>query len=73
MVALRRRPTKIDGIAPGITTRVTGAGSYTVPKVDVLLSATFQSSPGSSLSANWQITAAGAPAWVSDGAGEHGS
>ena len=47
---------------PGITTRATGAATYTIPKIDVLLGATFQSSPGSSLSANWQITAAGAPA-----------
>jgi hypothetical protein len=44
--------------APGVTTRVTGAGSYTVPKVDVLLSATFQSSPGSSLAANYRFTRA---------------
>jgi hypothetical protein len=42
--------------APGVTTRVTGAGSYTIPKVDVLLSATFQSSPGSVLSANYRFT-----------------
>src|SRR5688572_19931488 len=48
--------------SPGITTRATGAATYTIPKIDVLLGATFQSSPGSSLSANWQITAAGAPA-----------
>jgi hypothetical protein len=48
--------------APGITTRATGAATYTIPKIDVLLGATFQSSPGSSLSADWQITAAGAPA-----------
>jgi hypothetical protein len=48
--------------SPGITTRATGAATYTIPKIDVLLGATFQSSPGSSLSAEWQITAAGAPA-----------
>ena len=48
--------------SPGITTRATGAATYTIPKIDVLLGATFQSSPGSSLSANWQITANGAPA-----------
>jgi hypothetical protein len=44
--------------APGITTRVTGAASYTVPGVDVLLSATFQSSPGSVLAANYRFTTA---------------
>jgi hypothetical protein len=48
--------------SPGITTRATGAATYTIPKIDVLLGATWQSSPGSTLSANWQITAAGAPA-----------
>jgi hypothetical protein len=42
--------------APGITTRVTGAASYTVPKLDVLLSATVQSSPGSVLAANYRFT-----------------
>jgi hypothetical protein len=48
--------------APGITTRATGAATYTIPKIDVLLGATFQSSPAGSLSADWAITAAGAPA-----------
>jgi hypothetical protein len=48
--------------APGITTRATGAATYTIPRIDVLLGATFQSSPAGSLSAEWQITAAGAPA-----------
>jgi hypothetical protein len=42
--------------APGVTTRVTGAGSYTIPRADVLLSATFQSSPGSILAANYRFT-----------------
>jgi hypothetical protein len=41
--------------APGITTRATGAASYTIPKIDVLVSGTFQSSPGSALSANWAV------------------
>jgi hypothetical protein len=39
-------------VAPGITTRATGAASYTIPTVDVLVSGTFQSSPGSVLAAN---------------------
>jgi hypothetical protein len=42
--------------APGITTRLTGAGSYTIPKVDVLVSGTFQSTPGEPLAANWNVT-----------------
>src|SRR4029450_11962416 len=44
--------------APGITTRATAAGSYTIPKIDVLLSASFQSSPGIPLAANWVIPSA---------------
>ena len=44
--------------APGIATRATAAGSYTVPKIDVLLSAAFQSSPGIPLSANYAVPAA---------------
>jgi hypothetical protein len=42
--------------APGITTRLTGAASYTIPRLDVLLSATMQSSPGSVLAANYRFT-----------------
>jgi carboxypeptidase family protein len=44
--------------APGITTRATAAGSYTVRKIDVLLSGTFQSSPGVPLAANYSVTSA---------------
>jgi hypothetical protein len=44
--------------SPGITTRATGAATYTIPKIDVLLGATFQSSPGSTLSANYTVTSA---------------
>jgi hypothetical protein len=43
-------------VAPGITTRATGAASYVIPKIDVLVSGTFQSSPGSSLQANRAYT-----------------
>jgi hypothetical protein len=42
--------------AAGITTRATAAGSYTIPRIDVLLSATFQSSPGAVLSANYIVS-----------------
>ena len=38
---------------PGFVTRVTGFGSYIVPKVDVLVSMTFRSDKGQPLSANW--------------------
>ena len=41
--------------APGITTRATGAASYTIPKIDLLVSGTFQSSPGAALAANWVV------------------
>jgi Carboxypeptidase regulatory-like domain len=44
--------------APGIRTRATAAGSYTIPKIDVLLAGTFQSSPGVALAANYTVTSA---------------
>jgi hypothetical protein len=40
----------------GFITRYTGLGSYTVPKVDLLVSGTFRSDAGAPLSANWTIT-----------------
>jgi hypothetical protein len=43
---------------PGITTRFTGAGSYIVPKIDVQLAATFQSSPSEPLRADWTVSSA---------------
>jgi hypothetical protein len=39
--------------APGFITKVTGLGSYTVPKIDVLLGITFRSDQGAVLAANW--------------------
>jgi hypothetical protein len=44
--------------APGVTTRATAAGSYTIPKILVQLSGSFQSSPGIPLAANWVVPAA---------------
>jgi hypothetical protein len=41
--------------APGITTRVTGTGFYTIPKVEVLFGAFVTSSPGLPLAANWTV------------------
>jgi hypothetical protein len=41
---------------PGFVTRVTGLATYTVPKVDVLLSGTFRSDQGSSLAANYVVS-----------------
>jgi len=41
--------------APGITTRITGTGFYTIPKVEVLFGAFVTSSPGVPLAANWTI------------------
>src|SRR5688572_1291434 len=37
----------------GWVTRFTGLGTYTVPKVDVLLAGTFRSDQGAPLAANW--------------------
>ena len=42
----------------GWVTRYTGLGTYTVPKVDVLVSGTFRSDKGSPLAANMVVTAA---------------
>jgi hypothetical protein len=41
---------------PGFVTRVTGLATYTVPKVDVLLSGTFRSDQGSPLAANYVVS-----------------
>jgi len=45
-------------VAPGMTTRFTSAGTYTVPKVDLMVSATLQSSPAEPLQANWTVSSA---------------
>jgi hypothetical protein len=37
----------------GWVTRVTGLGTYTIPKVDVLVAGTFRSDQGGDLAANW--------------------
>ena len=41
---------------PGFVTRATGLATYTVPKVDVLVSGTFRSDQGTSLAANFTVT-----------------
>ena len=43
---------------PGFVTRVTGLASYSVPKVDVLVSGTFRSDQGVPLAANYVVTSA---------------
>ncbi len=42
-------------VAPGVTTRATAAGSYTIPKIDVQVAGTFTSSPGIPLQAEWAV------------------
>ncbi len=44
--------------APGVTTRFTAAGAYTIPRIDVLVSGTLLSTPGRSLQANWNLPSA---------------
>ncbi|HEY1304759.1 MAG TPA: TonB-dependent receptor [Vicinamibacterales bacterium] len=51
-------------VEPGMTTRFTSAGTYTVPKVDVMVSATLQSSPAEPLQANWTIPTATVAQWL---------
>jgi hypothetical protein len=45
-------------LASGFLTQFRGLTSYSVPKVDVEVSATFQSKPGAQLAANYNIPAA---------------
>jgi hypothetical protein len=42
-------------VASGILTQLRGLSSYTVPRVDVQLAATFQSKPGAMLAANYAV------------------
>jgi hypothetical protein len=43
---------------PGLVTKLTALGSYTVPKVDVLVSGTLRSDQGAPLNANWNAPGA---------------
>jgi len=43
---------------PGLVTKVTALGTYTVPKVDVLVSGTLRSDQGAPLNANWNAPVA---------------
>jgi hypothetical protein len=50
--------------APGIDTRVTLAGSYTIPKIDVLVSGAMLSTPGIPLRADWTVSSATVQQWL---------
>src|SRR5262249_12620267 len=50
--------------APGFDTRMTGVGTYTVPKIDVLVSGSLTSSPGIPLRADWTIPSAVVAQWL---------
>ena len=54
----QRRRNPLSTNDPGFVTRVTGLGSYTVPKIDVLVSGTFRRDQGSPLTANYVVTTA---------------
>ena len=43
---------------PGFVTKVNAIGSYTVPKIDVLVAGTFRSDQGAALAANWNAPSA---------------
>jgi hypothetical protein len=43
---------------PGFVTKLTALGTYTVPKIDVLISGTLRSDQGAVLSANWNASSA---------------
>jgi hypothetical protein len=51
-------PSQYCHLASGFLTQFRGLGSYQVPKVDVEVSATFQSKPGATLAANYVIPTA---------------
>jgi hypothetical protein len=51
-------PLQYCHLASGFLTQFRGIGSYLVPKIDVELSATFQSKPGTQLAANYNVPAA---------------
>ena len=42
----------------GVLTQVRGLGAYTIPKIDLQVSAVFQSKPGALLAANYAVPAA---------------
>ena len=48
----------------GFLARYTGLGSYTLPKIDVLVSGTFRSDAGAPLAANWTVTSTSGAAWT---------
>jgi hypothetical protein len=50
--------------APGVDTRFTAAGTYTIPKIDVLLSGTLLSTPGIPLRADWTVSSAVVQQWL---------
>ena len=60
--AVRSQVPEIDPVNPwcntstGWVTRYSGLGSYTLPKVDVLVSGTFRSDQGAPLAANWVVS-----------------
>jgi hypothetical protein len=51
-------PLQYCHLASGFLTQFRGVGSYQVPKIDVELSASFQSKPGVQLAANYNVPAA---------------
>ena len=51
-------------VAPGVTTRATALGTYTVPKLDVQISGTLQNSPGLPVAANYTYTNAQVRQWL---------
>ena len=58
-------PTSYDCHTAGaLQTRATGLASYTLPKIDVLVSGTFQSNPPDALSATYAFTTADVTPWL---------
>jgi len=51
-------PNQYCHLATGFLTQFRGLGAYTVPRLDVEVSASFQSKPGAMLAANWVVPTA---------------
>ena len=60
-------------VAPGLVTKVSGVGLYTIPKIDVLIAGTFRSDQGAPLRANYNVPVALVSAALGPAGGRRGN